>query len=55
MPLPQKIITILSPFAALFSRRVWPQAQTLLIKALLAPSKRTGGSVLAVCAHLAVL
>ena len=39
--LPQEIIMILSLFAPLFSRRVWPQAQTLL-----APGKRTVSAVL---------
>ena len=47
-PLPQEIITILSLFAPLFSRRVWPQAQTLLVGALLAPGKRTVSAVLEV-------
>ena len=41
--LPQKIIMILSLFAPLFSRRVWPQARTLLV-----PGKRTVSVVLAV-------
>ena len=47
-PLPKDIITILSPFAPLFSSRVWPQAQTLLVGALLAPGKRTVSAVLEV-------
>ena len=38
----------LSSFATLFSRRVWPQAQTLLVGALLAPGKRTVRAVLEV-------
>lgn len=41
-PLPPEIISILSSFAPLFSARVWPQAQTLLVGALLAAlGKRT--------------
>lgn len=47
-PLPPEIISILSSFAPLFSRRVWPQAQTLLVGALLAPGKRTVSAVLTV-------
>ena len=47
-PLPQEIISILSSFAPLFSARVWPQAQTLLVGALLAPGKRTVSAVLEV-------
>lgn len=45
-PLPQEIITILSSFTPLFSHRVWPQAQTLLVEVLLAPGKRTVSEVL---------
>ena len=39
--LPKDIISVLSHVAPIFSARVWPQAQTLLIGALLAPGKRT--------------
>ena len=38
--LPEDIISVLSHVAPIFSARVWPQAQTLLIGALLAPGKR---------------
>ncbi len=47
-PLPNKIIKILSPFAPVFSRRVWPQDQLLLVGPLLEPGKRTVRAVLAV-------
>ena len=47
-PLPPEIISILSSFAPLFSARVWPPAQTLLVGALLAPGKRTVSAVLEV-------
>ena len=46
--LPEDIISVLSPMAPIFSARVWPQAQTLLIGALLAPGKRTVSAVLEV-------
>jgi hypothetical protein len=42
MPLlPEAIIRILAPFAPLFSRRVWPHAQSLLLGAILTPGART--------------
>ena len=47
-PLPKEIIAIVSHFAPLFSPRVWPQAQTLLAGALMAPGKRTVSAVLEV-------
>jgi hypothetical protein len=40
-PLPEAIIRILAPFAPLFSRRVWPHAQSLLLGAILTPGART--------------
>ena len=46
--LPEDIISVLSQLAPIFSARVWPQAQTLLLGALLAPGKRTVSAVLEV-------
>ena len=46
--LPEDIISVLSQLAPIFSVRVWPQAQTLLLGALLAPGKRTVSAVLEV-------
>ena len=46
--LPKDIISVLSHVAPIFSSRVWPQAQTLLLGALLAPGKRTVRAVLEV-------
>jgi DDE superfamily endonuclease len=40
-PLPDAIILVLASFAPLFSPRVWPHAQLLLVGALLAPGART--------------
>jgi DDE superfamily endonuclease len=40
-PLPEAIILVLAPFAPLFSQRVWPHAQVLLLGAMLAPGART--------------
>ena len=40
-PLPEAIIRVLASFAPLFSHRVWPHAQLLLVGALLAPGART--------------
>jgi hypothetical protein len=40
-PLPEAIILVLASFAPLFSHRVWPHAQLLLVGALLAPGART--------------
>ena len=34
-------ITILGAFARLFSKRIWKQAKTLLIGAILSPAERT--------------
>jgi DDE superfamily endonuclease len=44
--LPTAMIQLLAPFALLFSRRVWPRAQVLLVGAILAPGKRTVSSAL---------
>jgi DDE superfamily endonuclease len=40
-PLPDAIILVLASFAPLFSHRVWPHAQLLLVGARLAPGART--------------
>jgi hypothetical protein len=40
-PLPEAILLVLAPFAPLFSARVWPHAQVLLLGAVLAPGART--------------
>src|SRR5215212_11938936 len=42
------MIQILSPFAPLFSKRVWQHAQVLLAGAILAPGRRTVSSALRV-------
>jgi len=44
--LPTAMIRFLSPFAPLFSRRVWQHAQVLLMGAILAPGQRTVSSAL---------
>jgi hypothetical protein len=44
--LPTTMIQLLAPFSLLFSRRVWPRAQVLLVGAILAPGKRTVSSAL---------
>lgn len=41
LPLPETIITLLVPFAPLFTRPVWGHAQVLLIGALLCRGPRT--------------
>jgi hypothetical protein len=46
LTLPAEYITILKSFATLFSRRVWLQAQVLLLGAILAPGQRTVTAVL---------
>ncbi len=40
-PLPEAILLVLTPFAPLFSHRVWVHAQVLLLSAVLAPRTRT--------------
>jgi hypothetical protein len=44
--LPKEMIWVLTPFAPLFSRRVWQHALVLLTGAILAPGKRTVASAL---------
>jgi len=44
--LPAEYITILGSFASLFSRKVWLQAQVLLLGAILAPGQRTVTAVM---------
>lgn len=46
--LPPEIMTVLTPFEQVVSRRIWDWAQVLLIGAILAPGKRTVTSVLTV-------
>lgn len=46
LTLPKEIITVIRPFAQVFSDRVWMWAQELLIGAILAPGKRTVTAVL---------
>ena len=44
--LPTVMIRVLSSFVPLFSRRLWPHVQVLLIGAILTPGKRTVSSAL---------
>src|SRR5829696_6850122 len=44
--LPNQMIRLLTPFAPLFSKRVWQNAQVLLMGAILAPGRRTVSSAL---------
>jgi DDE superfamily endonuclease len=46
LALPSLFVSLLSAFAPLFSDRVWPQAQVLLVGAILAPGQRTVTSCL---------
>lgn len=48
LTLPQEMMTVILPFVALFSERVWDYAQILLMGALLAPGKRTVSAALTV-------
>lgn len=50
MPLPtlREIVPVLLVFAPVFSARVWPQALTLLVGAILAPDERTVAAALRV-------
>jgi len=43
-----ELVGLLQTFAPLFSTRVWPYAQALLLGAILAPGKRTVSSILRV-------
>src|SRR5215207_5465091 len=44
--LPTTMIRLLAPFAPLFSKRVWQNAQVLLVGAILPPGQRTVSSAL---------
>ena len=44
--LPPKMVQVLAPFAPLFSKRLWRNAQVLLVGAILAPGRRTVSSAL---------
>ena len=44
--LPTQMIRLLAPFVPLFSKRVWQNAQVLLMGAILAPGRRTVSSAL---------
>jgi hypothetical protein len=44
--LPPKMVQVLAPFAPLFSKRIWQNAQLLLVGAILAPGRRTVSSAL---------
>ncbi len=46
--LPAKMLHLLNPFMALFSRRLWPHVQVLLAGAVLTPGKRTVSAALRV-------
>jgi hypothetical protein len=46
--LPTAMVQLLAPFTLLFSERVWPHAQVLLVGTILAPGKRTVGAALRV-------
>jgi hypothetical protein len=46
--LPPEYYTILSEFAALFTKRIWTYVQVMVIGAILAPGKRTVTSVLGI-------
>lgn len=44
--LPTQMIRVLAPFVPLFSKRVWQNAQLLLMGAILTPGRRTVSSAL---------
>ena len=44
--LPTAMIQLLASFAPLFSKRVWPRAQVLLMGTILVPGKRTVSAAL---------
>lgn len=46
--LPNEIITVLRPFAPVFSERIWAWAKVLLVGAILAPGQRTVAATLRV-------
>ena len=41
LSLPDAIVAVLIPFAALFQNRTWRKAQVLLVGAILSPGQRT--------------
>jgi hypothetical protein len=45
LPLPAAIITVLLPFASVFSRPVWEHVQVLLVGAVLCRGPRTVAAV----------
>ena len=48
LTLPEAILPVLNPFAALFRTPTWRKAQVLLVGAILAPGQRTVASALRV-------
>lgn len=48
LTLPDAIVTVLIPFAALFQHRTWCKAQVLLVGAILTPGQRTVAATLRV-------
>ena len=44
--LPKKYDTLVSAYAPIFDKRVWPQVVVLIVGAILAPGKRTVTAVL---------
>jgi len=48
LTLPRKYDTLIAAFAPMFSKRLWPHIQVLVVGAILAPGKRTVTSVLQV-------
>ena len=41
LTLPAELLPVIVEFVPLFSKRVWEQAEVLLVGAILAPGKRT--------------
>jgi hypothetical protein len=52
--LPSDYLTLIAVFIPLFSKRVWAEAQILLVGSIVAPGKRTVTAVLRVTPHLPV-
>ena len=48
LTLPDTIVAVLIPFAALFQNRTWRKAQVLLVGAILSPGQRTVAAALRV-------
>ena len=48
LTLPSEYLTLIATFAPVFSKRIWQQAQILLMGAILAPGRRTVTAVLRV-------